>query len=219
MFGIFKSKPLQDDFYEQHKLSPQQEPLLIIGSLLLENNETRDSLTLKSRLSSKSLIPLLNDAWGINDGPETRELLDELLQLPVLKKVAFVPAETLSNSKLFDLLHTNCKDAFARVNLFFSKTYFDSIRDVSAWDIERAGLVTRYAYNVGWLTEEVALSYLSNLYSLARQRYTNWLDYYIAYFKGRVLLYDQAVNNSFDYSMILKELYKREGYFNTIYPL
>jgi hypothetical protein len=219
MFGLFKSKPLRDDFYEQNKLSAEWEPYLNIGALLIEGNQIRDALTLTSRLSAKQLAPLLHNAWNIHNAEETKALLEELLTLPVLKKQALISSEQLTNDALFDRINNNCGSIFAKTNLYFSKQYFDGIKDLAAWDIERAGLIARYAFNTGWLTKDEALNYLKALHKLAKQHYTNWLDYYLAYFKGRVILFDNSIDNALDYIFALGDFYKKEGYCCTAYPL
>lgn len=219
MFGFLKSKPLRDEFYEQHKLTPEWEQYLNVGAMLIETNQRRDSLTLQSRWPSKHLVPLLNSAWNISNNADTNELVEELITLPVLKKQALIPSEQLMNEELFDSIERNCGRTFAKSSLYFSKKYFDGVKDLAAWDIERAGLVVRYAFNTGWLTKEETLDYLKAFHKLVKQHYTTWLDYYLGYLKGRTVMYDTSVSDAFNYIFTLETFYKKEGYLSTVYPL
>lgn len=218
MFGFFKTKPVRDEFYQQHKLSAEWEPYLNIGALLTEGNLRRDSLTLQSRLASKQLIPLLQSAWGIHNSADTNTLIADLLTLPVMQKQAFISAEQLTDDALYQRIKDNCEKSFAQHNLYFSKAYFDGVRDLAAWDIERAGLITRYAFNAGWLTQAATLDYLKALHKLARQHYTNWLDYYLGYLKGRTIIFDPSIDHALDYIFALGSFYK-DDFFVLSHPL
>lgn len=219
MFGFFKSKPLRDDFYQQHKLSPEQEPILNIGALLIAANNRADAVTLRSRLHPSHLTPVLSGAWGIKDTSGTKELLNELLSLPVLKKHALISSAQLSNEDLFKSIKSNCGSEIAKRNLYFSKEYFDGVKDLAAWDIERAGLVARYAFNLGWLTQDETIDYLKALHKLAAQHYTNWLDYFTGYLKGRVILYNKDIEDAYSYLFAVADFYKKDDFPCTAFPL
>lgn len=219
MFGFFKSKPLRDDFYQQHKLSPEQEPYMNIGALLVAANLRGDALTLQSRMHPSHLTPVLTGAWGINNTAATKSLLDELLALPVLNKQALVSSAQLQNEELYDRIQSNCKSEFAKGNVQFSKAYYNGVKDLAAWDIERAGLIARYAYNVGWLTKEDALGYLQSLHKLASQHYTTWLDYFIGYLKGRTILYNEDIDDALSYIFVIGDFYKKDDFPCKTYPL
>ncbi len=212
MFGLFKSKPIYDDFYSANNVAPDKEHLLSIGALLIETNQFRDSLTLKSRWQAKDLSALLKNAWDIHNKESTIELLEELLLLPskednddIIDYVLVnkqpvedtVINELLIDGYLFDSISRTCGKTFAEKGLAFTATDFDGLTNIASWDIERAGLVARYAYNSGWLNE----------------------DYYLSYLKGRALLYDRAAGDSFDYILYLKDMYLKDGFFCTKYPL
>lgn len=87
----------------------------------------------------------------------------------------------------------------AKGNVQFSKAYYNGIKDLSAWDIEQAGMVARYAYNVGWLTKEEAIGYLQVLHKLASRNYNTWLDYFPGYLKGRIILYNEDIDDALSY--------------------
>jgi len=168
MLKLFKSKPILDGFYEQNKIAPEKEPLLNIGAMLLEYNQYQDSLTLKSRLKPDQMEPLLNSAWNIMDKFTCVQLLEELSELPCQaqnndyinaillqrKNINRLTYEVLINpAYLYGCLQRNCESLFEKSGASFGKTQFDAIGNLAAWDIERAGLIIRYAYNIGWLTE------------------------------------------------------------------
>lgn len=234
MFNLFKSKPVLDDFYQQHKLNAENEHLLNIGAMLFEYNQFRDSLTLKSRLKGKQLEPLLKNAWQITDKESCIELLDELIKLPNKHQHSdFVEAILIQRKNVHDLsyevlvepahlyhyLERECQPLFEQSGAPFDRVQFDAIGDVSAWDIERAGLVTRYAHNIGWLNESETLAYLEKLHVLAKANYKTWTDYYVAYMKARTLFYEQRETEYLEYVLALKDMYKDPGFFCLKYPL
>ncbi|MBW8687132.1 DUF1266 domain-containing protein [Chitinophaga rhizophila] len=218
MFGFFKTKPVRDDFYQQHQLPAEWEPYLNIGALLIEGNLRRDSLTLRSRLTPKQITPLLQRAWNIHNGADTKVLVEDLMTLPVMQQQAFITSEQLMDYALYQRIKDNCEKNFSQHNLYFSKAYFDGVKNLAAWDIERAGLVVRYAFNAGWLTQEEALQYLQGLHKLAKQHYTNWLDYYLGYLKGRIIIFDNSTDDALDYIFALSSFYKEE-FFVVAHPL
>ncbi|GAB3355968.1 hypothetical protein GCM10027566_18540 [Arachidicoccus ginsenosidivorans] len=234
MLNLFKSKPLLDNFYQQNKLDPQLEPFLNIGALLLEFNQKRDSLTLRSRLPSQDLIALLGSAWGLNDSVSCKQLLEELLTLPnqtqqadyinaiLLQRCNVNPLAygvLVSPGKLFTCLEKNCQTIFTGQDHPFDRIRFDAIGNVTAWDLERAGLVCRYGYNISWLTKEETIAYLKRLYKLASNYYDNWADYYIAYMKARTLFYEEQETEYIDYVYTLRDLYSNAAYFCCKYPI
>lgn len=234
MFGLFKSKPILDSFYLAHKVTADREPFLCIGALLIETNQFRDSLTLLSRWPAKELTTLLGNAWGIDDRDSTKDLLEELLLLPslknneelirdvLLKKHAvqdLIVNDLLIDGYLFDSIGRTCKKAFNARQIVFTRPGFDALTNIASWDIERAGLIVRYAYNVSWLTEAEAFGYLERLYSLVKENYSSWLDYYLSYLKGRALLFDQSLGDSYDYILYLNDMYLNEDFFCLKYAL
>lgn len=234
MFNLFKGKPTHEDFYTANKIAPEKEHLLNIGALLLEYNQTRDSLTLKSRWQPKYLGQLLNDAWGVYDKESSVELLEELLELPSTEdneeliqailvdkqQVPGIAYEVLANpGMLYDCIDRNIGKAFAARGVVYNRARFDAIISIAAWDIERAGLVVRYAFNMQWFTEAETISWLEQLYAIARENYNSWPDYYIAYMKGRSLLYESKTSQHSDYVFTLEDMYKKDGFFCIKYPL
>jgi hypothetical protein len=234
LFNLFKGKPTYDDFYTANKIAPEKEHLLNIGALLLEYNQGRDSLTLKSRWQPKYLGQLLNDAWGVYDKESSIELLDELLDLPstednealiqaILVDKQQIPGnayEVLVNpGMLFDCLVRNVGKAFEAKGVVFNRARFDTITSIAAWDIERAGLVVRYGYNMQWFTEAETISWLEQLYAIATENYPSWPDYYIAYMKGRSLLYETKISQHSDYVFTLEDMYKKDGFFCVKYAM
>ena len=234
MLSLFKSKSVLDGFYEQNKIAPEKEPLLNIGAMVLEYNQHRDSLTLKSRLKPSQLEPLLNSAWNIMDKLTCVELLEELLQLPSqAQNRDYVDAILLQRQNINDLayevliapanlyscLQRNCESLFEKSGAAFDKTQFDAIGNVTAWDIERAGLVIRYAYNIGWLTETETLNYLEKFYALAAANFKTWADYYVAYMKSRTLFYEQKETEYIDYVYTLRRMYKNTEFFCLKYTI
>ena len=234
MFNPFKTKPLLDDFYQQNKIGAEKEPLLNIGAMLLEYNQYRDSLTLKSRLKPGQLEPLLNDAWGVFDKSSCQGLLEGLLQLPNQTEHSdYVNALLLQHrninelayevliepANLYGCLERNCESLFRANGTSFDRIQFDAIGNVTAWDIERGGLVTRYAFNIGWLTQEEAMGYLEKFYALAKANYSKWADYYIAYMKSRTLFYEQKETDYIEYVYTLHRMYRKPEYFCLQFPL
>lgn len=234
MFDLFKSKPILDGFYQTHKIAVENEPYLNIGALLLEYNQHRDSLTLKSRLAPEQLEALLNSAWDIYDRPSCLELLTELLSLPNQHQHQdYVNALLLQRQNVHELAYTvlvapaslygclerNCQSLFEKNGGNFDRIQFDAIGNVSAWDIERSGLIVRYAYNIGWISADESLSGLRALHQLAQANYKTWADYYVAYMKSRTLFYEQRETEYIDYVITLKTLYKSADFFCIKYPL
>lgn len=234
MFHLFKEKYILDDHYEQHRMAAEIEPLLNIGAMLLEYNQYRDSLTLKSRLQVKQLEPLLNNAWQVFDKASCIELLDELLELPNQQKYRdYINAILLQRQNvnqlayevlvapahLYTYLEKNCQTLFEQSGKAFDRIEFDGIGNVTAWDIERAGLVARYAFNIGWLTEEETFYHLEKSFQMAKANYQNWADYYVAYMKARTLFYEERETDYIDYVLTLKKLYKSTDFFCLKYPL
>ena len=235
MFGLFKSKPIYDKFYEEHKLSGASERLLSIGALLAEANQARDSVTLKSRWPAKDLAGLLGQAWQIFNKQDTVSLLEELLLLPstgknyplikhviVERNVSGIPdvvKELLLDGGLYDHIDNYCGKIFTEKKMPVNEKTFDAIHDLAAWDIERAGLIARYAYNSGWLSQAEALNYLERLYAIVLNKYSGWQTYYLAYLKGRALFYDRDTNDSLEYIFTLKDLFSKEEYFCNRYIL
>lgn len=234
MFSLFKTKPLLDDFYLQHKIADDKEHLLNIGAMLLEYNEQRDSLTLKSRLKTAQLEPLLNSAWEIYNRKSCIELLNGLLQLPNQQKhsqyvnaillqkqnVDQLAYEVLVNpANLYKCLERNCQSLFEENGAAFDRIQFDGIGNITAWDIERAGLIARYAFNIGWINEVETLACLERLFTLAKSNYRHWADYYVAYMKARTLFYEERETDYIDYVYTLKEMYAKPDSFCLKYPL
>jgi hypothetical protein len=234
MFNLFKTQPLLDGFYRQHRISADKEPLLAIGGMLLEYNQYRDSLTLKSRLQPAQLEGLLGSAWEIFDRPGCVELVEHLLTLPnqrqhgdyvdriLLQRVNVNPLAyevLIDPGNLYTCLERHCEPLFEENGAAFDRVQFDGIGNVTAWDIERAGLVTRYAYNVGWLDERQVLSCLERLHVLAKENYKSWADYYVAYMKSRTLFFEQTETDYIDYVITLRKMYKNPEFPCLKYPL
>ena len=57
-------------------------------------------------------------------------------------------------------------------------------RDLLAWDIARAAMVTRHAFHAGYLTEEAAWRYLRRSALLAQAHYDSWADFGSHYVRG-----------------------------------
>lgn len=234
MLNLFKSNHLKDDFYQRNKLDLKWEPYLNIGALLLEYNQKRDSLTLKSRLQPQDLAALLGSAWDIFDAASCKQLLNELLTLPnqhqhaayinaiLLHKINVHPlaySVLVSPGKLFSCLEKNCPAIFTKTEYPFDRIRFDGIGNVAAWDLERAGLICRYAYNTGWLTQAETVAYLKKLYELALHYYDHWADYYIAYMKARTLFFEEKETEYIDYVFTLSHLYDHTSFMCTTYPI
>ena len=234
MINLFKTRPLLDSFYQQNKIAADKEHLLNIGAMLVEYNQYRDSLTLKSRLKSGQLEPLLNTAWDISDPASCVTLLESLLRLPNQNKNSdFVRALLLQRlnvnamayevlidpANLYACLERNCQSLFEKNAAAFDRSQFDAIGNLAAWDIERAGLVVRYAYNVNWLAKEEILAYLEKFHALAVANYQTWADYYVAYMKARTLFYEQKETEYLDYVYTLRRMYSKPDFFCLKYPL
>ncbi|WP_430614892.1 DUF1266 domain-containing protein [Flavobacterium sp. JP2137] len=226
----------KDDFYRKYRLSTVPEHLLIIGSFLIEANYKSDSSTLRSRLDPKKIEGILNQAWCVVGAKNAKQLIESLLTLPSVHNFKDVAEVVLNqhkshpkhpvasallgeSAKLFHFIDQKCETRFFDCGYTFNFSAYQNIKNVASWDIERAGLIIRYAFTIGWLTEEEAIAYLKKAYTVAELNYSNWCQYFIGYLKGRALLFDASEGESSNYITVLNEIMQQPEMYFHHYPL
>ncbi len=226
----------KDEFYRKYRLNTVPEHLLIIGSFLIEANHKSDSSTLRSRLDLKRIENILNQAWCVVNSRNAKQLIESLLSLPSVNNFKDV-AETIliqqkshlqhpvasallgEQAKLYHFIDDKCESRFFDCGYSFNEPAYHRITNIASWDIERAGLIIRYAFTIGWLTEEEAVNYLKKAYTVAELNYSNWCQYFIGYLKGRALLFDNSVEESSNYILVLNDILQQPEIYFHHYPL
>jgi hypothetical protein len=69
---------------------------------------------------------------------------------------------------------------------------FGAVTDMDAWDIERIGIVARFSFTAGYLSETDTYGWLSVADQMCRQRYRSWTSYGLSYLVGRAIAYDSG---------------------------
>lgn len=226
----------KDDFYRKYRLTTVPEHLLIIGSFLIEANYKSDSSTLRSRLDPAKIENILNQAWCVVSSRNAKQLIESLLNLPSVHNYKDVAESVLiqqkshpkypvasvllaEQGKLYHFIDKKCETRFFDCGYSFNQESYAKITNIASWDIERAGLIIRYAFTIGWLTEEESVNYLKRAYAVAELNYSNWCQYFIGYLKGRALLFDTSEDESSNYILVLNEIMQQPEIYFHHYPL
>lgn len=65
--------------------------------------------------------------------------------------------------------------------LSFTKSDFDQVNTIAAWDFERVINIARWSYIVGYLTEDQAWNYIERAANAASPIFQSWNEYFISF--------------------------------------
>lgn len=146
-----------------------------------------DHETLKEGLSSYWDISNPEEAvqtleWLLSEGHRTK--YDELL-LALKAGQSFTEEEVGKSQECYE----SAQEAMMK-KLSFTKSDFDRVDTIAAWDFDRAVNIARWSYILGYITEEQAWSYIERAADAASPYFQSWKDYFISFAFGRGIAYE-----------------------------
>ncbi len=206
--GFFKSllKTFSTAKYRRNPdgstLSIQERTALNVGAINAEQTMSFcDTLTTGNERDS--LREKLNDYYGISDRNSAIELLHWLIETGhslafflIKDHVASAGAKPIDTEELDeDALESlksfvenlqACMDSLKKTG-WITDAQSIAQMDIRAWDLGRAVLVTRAAYDCGYLSEEEAWNIIMPIYENVREHYESWHQLAASYMVGRAM--------------------------------
>lgn len=176
-------------------LPKEKQHLLAYGAnLSLYRSESPRILAVK--VDKETLKEGLSSAWDVRNREEAIQVLEWLLTeghrpdydqlLMALKADQFFTEEEIGKSQE---CYESAQDALMK-KLSFTKSDFDRVNTIAAWDLDRAVNIARWSYILGYISEEEAWGYIERAADAASNVFQSWKDYFISFAFGRALAYE-----------------------------
>jgi hypothetical protein len=123
--------------------------------------------------------------WLLSEGHRTK--FDELL-LALKAGQSFTEEEVGKSQECYE----SAKEGMMK-RLSFTKSNFDQVNTIAAWDFDRAVNIARWSYIVGYITEEQAWGYIKRAAEAASPIFQSWNDYFISFAFGRAIAYEGKI--------------------------
>ncbi|MEY9973023.1 putative membrane protein, partial [Lysinibacillus sp. RC46] len=147
-------------------------------------------------VDNETLREVLSSYWDVNNPEEAVETLEWLLteghrtkfgQLFMALKAgqSFTEEEVGKSQECFE----SAQEAMMK-KLSFTKSDFERVDTIAAWDFDRAVNVARWSYIVGYITEEQTWSYITRAADAGSHAFQSWKDYFISFAFGRAIAYE-----------------------------
>ncbi|MFT9819170.1 DUF1266 domain-containing protein [Lysinibacillus sp. NPDC056185] len=147
-------------------------------------------------VDNETLREVLSSYWDVNNSLEAIETLEWLLteghrtrfgQLHMALKAgqSFSEEEVGKSQECFEA----AQEAMMK-KLSFTKSDFERVDTIAAWDFDRAVNVARWSYIVGYITEEQTWSYITRAADAGSHAFQSWKDYFISFAFGRAIAYE-----------------------------
>ena len=208
---------------KKHKLAKQhipetKLPFLGVGAIYYKAHAGMEK-TLMSPLTKREIRSMLKRDWGIKSKEDAIALINS------------GTAGTI-HSVLFDeqlASYKTSKNFTNNVNMFIqfygkqgliSQEKLSNCKTTIAWDLERAAMLTRYAYSIDLFTEDEAWRYLSPILDRTKTLFNTWEDYARSFLLGRCMWGGNKMDSTLLRSISLLSLSPKSG--NSIwgkYPL
>lgn len=190
-----KNKKSQVEMEMAHTLPKEKQHLLAYGAnLSLYRSESPRILPVKE--DYETLKEGLSSYWDVSNTEEAVQTLEWLLTeghrarydqlLIALKAGQSFTEEEVGKSQ-------ECYEAAQEVimkKLSFTKSDFDQVDTIAAWDFDRAVNIARWSYILGYLTEEQAWDYIERAADDTSQIFGSWKDYFSSFAFGRAIAYE-----------------------------
>ncbi|MCH1627201.1 DUF1266 domain-containing protein [Fredinandcohnia quinoae] len=192
---VKKAKQLRSEMEMANTLPKEKQHLLAYGAnLALYRSESPRILPVK--VDHETLKEGLSSAWEVSNTEEAVQTLEWLLteghrgrydELLIALKAGqtFTEGEVGKSQECYE---TTQKGMMQKLS--FTKSDFDQVDTIAAWDFDRAVNIARWSYILGYLTEEQAWDYIERAANNASQLFDSWKDYFISFAFGRAIAYE-----------------------------
>lgn len=199
-YGVEFDEEDYTQFVAEHPVAPGMENYMAVGALLIgTNDEPYETLALSG--DKEDFVEALEEAWGIENREEALEMLDSLLagRHTAVLQPEFDIINLHGIENYFEAAgEDSCLDEDDLENLDAAYEAIEDIleipaaaakkvKSVSAWDIDRVGLLARMLSHVGYITVDEAYDYLKKAGAQAKEHFTSWEEYIISVILGRSL--------------------------------
>ncbi|MGZ9585190.1 DUF1266 domain-containing protein [Paenibacillus marinisediminis] len=206
-----KNKEQRAEMEKAYTLPKEKQHLLAYGAIIaLYRLESPRILQVKE--NHEILKDGLSAAWEVSNTEEAVQTLEWLLteghrakfdQLLLALKAgqSFTVEEVGKSQECYESAQEGMMKRFS-----FTKSDFDQVNTIAAWDFDRAVNIARWSYIVGYITEEQAWGYIERAADAASPIFQSWNDYFISFAFGRAIAYEGKINDIiFKAEELLKE--------------
>lgn len=178
-----------------NSLPKEKEHLLAYGAnLALYRTDSPRILPID--VDDETLREVLFSYWDVSNTKEAIETLEWLLteghrtkydQLLIALKAgqSFTEEEVGKSQECYE----SAQEAMMK-KLSFTKSDFDQVDTIAAWDFDRAVNVARWSYIVGYITEEQAWGYITRAADAGSHFFQSWKNYFMSFAFGRAIAYE-----------------------------
>lgn len=171
----------EDDDYIRHF------EVLLSGILTYLNGHESNMLAVEEddEFFKEKVNYILTEAWGINSKEDTIETLSWLLNNGHTEE--YLAYQDGNNYEEFIDENSDSDDINIAKNGFeFAQFFKDKLPEniILGWDYGRASMICRWAYFMGYLSEEETWNILDHIASVMIENFSSWKEYGISYIFG-----------------------------------
>ena len=176
---------------KKNKLKKQHIPkehlvLLGVGAIYYRAHSDMER-SLESPLTQREIRSMLKRDWGIKKKEEAIEMIESGTGGYIHSESFGAELEAYKASKNFDNVMNMFGQYYSKQQGFVAPEKFRNCRTTVAWDLERAAMITRYAFSIGLITEDEAWRYLYPIAARAKDIFETWEDYARSFLLGRCM--------------------------------
>lgn len=195
-----KNKKQRTEMEMANRLPKEKQHLLAYGAILALYR-LESPRTLQVMENPEILKDGLSAAWEVNNTEEAIQTLEWLLSeghrtkfnellLALKTGQSFTEEEVGKSQECYE----SAQEGMMK-RLSFTKSDFDQVNTIAAWDFERAINIARWSYIVGYLTEDQAWNYIERAANAASPIFQSWNEYFISFAFGRAIAYEGKIND------------------------